>query len=399
MTEITKKKASLEKKMSLAHLRSAFETGAIPTDSDYAALIARADIGRQAVGLSEDLNTVTEDQTGLSWTANEPLTIKLATGANNDNESGLELTEKGVGVKPGAGIQVDGLGVAVRAVGALSANGKGLHLKLGPGLGLTTDNEVTLKLKNSSALTLENNELAVKLAEKSGMSTENGLSLIVDPEFLVQNESGLSLVAGVVKKAVEEIGGALQEAIRLVASYTIEASHPTPESIDNSKVATRLQKTFSAALKSAKETPINSSLTGWAGSMRAELTLAHASGQGTMVDTLVSDAKARNSIEERFIYKADEGKGLFLAVRSIDEMLRPRLPSATLIDAGGCIVAFQDSTAAVAKKLYVGYGGYYFNFDEAFRGSMVNVNSIKFILMPGCISGKSVLFRFTFPTV
>lgn len=396
MTEITKKEASSVKKVSLAQLRSAFETGAIPTNSDYAALIARADIGRQAVGLSEDLNTVTENKTGLSWTANGPLTIKLATGTNN--ESGLKLTAKGVGVEPGAGIRVDDLGVAVRAVGALIADEKGLYLRLGPGLELTKDNEVTLKLKNSSGLTLEKNELAVKLAEKSGMSTENGLSLIVDPKFLVQNENGLSLVAGVVKKAVEEIGGALQEAIRLVTSYTIEASDPTPENIDNSKVATRLQKTFSAALKSAKkEAPINSSLTGWAGSMRAELTQAHASGQATMVDTLVSDAKARNRIEDRNIYKADEGKGLFLAVRSINEMSKPRPANATPIDAGGCIVAFKDSTAAVANKLYVGYGGYYLNLEEAFRNVTVNVTDIKFILMPGCKNSKSVLFRFTFP--
>lgn len=395
MTEITKKEASSVKKVSLAHLRSAFETGAIPTDSDYAALIARADIGRQAVGLSEDLNTVTENQTGLSWTANGPLTIKLAKGTNN--ESGLELTAKGVGVKPGAGIRVDDLGVAVRAVGALSADEQGLHLKLGPGLELA-DNEVTLNLKDGSGLVLEESGLAVKLAKMSGMSTEKGLSLIVDPKFLVQNENGLSLVAGVVKKAVEEIGGALQEAIRLVTSYTIEASDPTPENIDNSKVATRLQKTFSAALKSAKkEAPINSSLTGWAGSMRAELTLAHSSGQSAMVDSLVDDAEARNSIEDRNIYKADEGKGLFLAVRSINEMSKPRPTNATLIDAGGCIVAFKDSTAAVANKLYVGYGGYYLNLEEAFRNVTVNVTDIKFILMPGCKNSKSVLFRFTFP--
>ncbi|AKA86360.1 hypothetical protein [Pseudomonas synxantha] len=397
MTEITKKAKSSVKTMSLAQLRSAFETGAIPTDSDYAALIARADIGRQAVGLSEDLNTVTENQTGLSWTANGPLTIKLATGANN--ESGLKLTENGVEVQAGAGIQVDDQGVAVRAVGALSADEKGLHLKLGPGLELTADSKVTLKLKNSSGLTLEKNELAVKLAEKSGMSTENGLSLIVNQDFLVQNESGLSLVAGVVKRAVDAIGGALQEAIQLVTNYTIEASHPTPEDIGNSKVANRLQKTFSTALKSAKGAPIKPSLTGWAGSMRAELTLAHASGQGTMVDTLVSDATARNRIEHRHIYKADEGKGLFLAVRTINEMSRPRPSSATLIDAGGCIVAFKDSTAAVPSKLYVGYGGYYLNLEEAFTGSVVNIDSINFVLMSGCINGKSVLFSFKFPAV
>ncbi|MBV4482642.1 hypothetical protein [Pseudomonas khavaziana] len=394
MKEIMKKEDLLVKKMSLAQLRSAFETGAIPTDSDYAALIARADIGRQAVGLSEDLKTVTENQTGLSWTANGPLTIKLA--ADADDKSGLKLTTEGVGVKAGAGIQVDKQGVAVRAVGALSADEQGLHLKLGPGLELA-DNKVTLNLKDGSGLVLEESGLAVKLAEMSGMSTEKGLSLIVDQTFLVQKTTGLSLVAEVVKEAVDKIGGALQKAISLVTTYTIDASHPTPEKIAESTVATRLQKTFSNALRLAKETHITSSLKGWAGSMQAELTLAHSSGQSAMVDSLVDDAEARKSIEDRHIYEADEGKGLFLAVRSINEMSKPRPTNATLIDAGGCIVAFKDSTAAVANKLYVGYGGYYLNFEEAFRNVTVNVTDIKFILMPGCKNSKSVLFRFTFP--
>lgn len=388
-----KKEESAVKRMSLAQLRSAFEAGAIPTDSDYAALIARADIGRQAVGLCEDLKTVRKNQTGLSWAANGPLTIKLATGVND--KSGLKLTTEGVGVKAGAGIQVDKQGVAVRAVGALGVNEQGLHLKLGPGLELTST-EVTLKLRDKSGLALERNGLAVRLAENSGISTENGLSLIVDSSFLVQNAAGLSLAADMVKKAVDAIGGALREAIHLVTSYAIKALHPTPETIGKSKIANRLQQTFSAALQSAIEPPITSSLTGWAGSIRAELTRAHSSGQRAMVDTLVTDAKARNCLEDRFIHKADEGKGVFLAVRPIDEILRARPSSPTLIDSGSCIVSFKDKTVAIAKNLYVGHCGYYLNLEEAFRSLAVDANSVDFILIPGCINSKSVLFMFTF---
>jgi len=379
--------------VSADELKKAFETGAIPTEANYADLIRLADIGRQAVGFDETMKRVESQATGLFWKEGDPLKVRLMkSSAGGEDISGLQITQDGMAVKVGRGLVVGTGGVALLTAGALQVDGGGLSLQLGKGL--TQDgSSLALKLDSpNSGLTLGTDGLAINLLEKkSGLSTVNGLGIATDNKYLTITEVGLALTEDALRQAAKDIGGALTSAVDLLKNYELK-----DEKSDfgiTSKSAKKLQDAFLDALHVAASAAEDGSLKGWAASMRAALTGANAIGQSVMVESILADAVRRKALEGRVFYPADGANGVFLAVRVLGEA--PAAPRSS-IDAGGCIVVFNDNTAAVAKQLFVGFGGYYLAFSDVNPGR--RINDINFILLPGAIDGRSVVFHFKPPT-
>lgn len=385
--------------MSLDRLRRAFITGAIPTEDDYAALIELADLGRQAVGLDEKMSPKALPDTGLTWTPGGALALKLADN-RGVNVSGLIAGSDGLRVNPGPGIRVDGQGVAVNAIGALRADGSGLQVALGAGLTLS-GNAVAVHLDPNGGLTSESG-LAVKLADKSGLKlTGNALGVHVDSTYLeIDGDKGLKLNNDCLNRVVTNIGGALKTALDMVGGYQVDRTGRPDSSSDariqKLKVAARLQKTFSDALDAARDvalgqTPSQTSpLKGWAGSMSMSLSNARSSGQGDMMIAMVNDAAERQKLIRGTFRKANDG--VFLPVR-----LTAAIESAS-IDCGSCSVLLQDKSTRVARRLYVGGGGYFLDFHDVPEVEGENAfDSILSITLPGCLNGASVMFAFAPP--
>jgi hypothetical protein len=375
--------------VSAAVLKKAFETGAIPTETDYGDLIRLADIGRQAVGFDEAMKRVESQATGLFWKEGDPLRVRLTKSSTSGEDiSGLQITQDGIAVKAGQGLVVGKDGVALVATGALQVSGGGLSLQLGKGL--TQDgSSLALKLDSpNSGLELGAGGLAISLLKtKSGLSTVKGLGIAIDDKYLTITDVGLALTGGALEQAVKDIGGALAVAIKLLKNYELK-----DEKLDfgnTSKAAKKLQDAFLEALHLAASTAEEGSLKGWAASMRAALTGANAIGQSVMVESMLADAARRKALEERIFYPADGANGIFLAVRVLGAA--PETPKSS-IDAGTCVVVFNDKTAAVAKQLFVGFGGYYLAFSDV--NPVQKINDINFILLSGSIDSRSVVFHF-----
>jgi len=393
--------AEQERQKSLKELQQAFVTGAIPTQEDYAALIARADIGRIAVGLDELMKPQLLSETGLEWSTGRPLKIKLAHQANK-NVSGLVLSASGMAVKPGLGIIVDDHGVGVRTTGALKTNNDGLSINLGPGLKLdgVREDAIALKLDLVGGLTLNDRTgLGVKLALRSGLvTTVEGLGVNVNSDFLtVDTEGALTLTKEALDNAVQQIGGALSAALTAVTEYVAD-KNGDPLKFQGSKVAQRLQYVFIRALhqaKNAMKSPKPDNLKGWAASIRMALSESRSSGQGDTITALLKDAQNRHALETKPFLNVDGGSGIFLPVRNIEANANT---DNSLIDCGGCIVVLQNNMTIVATQLYVGHGGYYLDFADApISGHSVGIADIKSIVLLGCKDGKSRVYQYTAP--
>lgn len=392
--------AEQERQKSLKELQQAFVTGAIPTQEDYAALIARADIGRIAVGLDEQMKQLVS-KTGLEWTTGQPLKIKLAY-QDKKNVSGLILSTCGMAVKPGPGIDVDDRGVRVRTTGALITNNDGVSVNLGPGLMLDGDKEdaIALKLDLTGGLTLNDRaELGIKLAPHSGLvTTVKGLGVNINSDFLtVDTEGALTLTEEALDNAVQQIGGALSAALKAVTEYVVD-KRGNPSEFNGSKVAQRLQSVFITALgqaTNAMQSPKSNNLKGWARSISMALSESRSSGQGDTVTALLRDAQNRHALETKPFLNVDGGSGIFLPVRNIEANTNP---DSSPIDCGGCIVVLQNNMTTVATQLYVGHGGYYLDFTDAqISGRSVGIADIKSIVLLGCKNGKSQVYQYTAP--
>lgn len=376
--------------VSVTELKQAFETGAIPTEADYHDLIKLADIGRQAVGLTPALVQASSQATGLSWSPDEPLKVRLAKSAENQDISGLKITKEGLSVSVGQGLVIQDGSVKVSAAGALKVDEGGLSLQLDKGL---TQKDSFLALQLDSAhggLQLGAVGLAVKLKMSSGLSVTDGLSVVTDNKYLTITQAGLALTNEALKKAVDDIGGALAAAIGVLENYDLASEKALS---DKSKVVSKLQEAFLRSLQTAGRYSGGPPLKGWAASMQAALARELAAGQSVMVQSLLKDAGRRGALEQRVFYSADNAKGIFLAVRALGET--PQSPKSN-IDAGGCIVVFSDSTVAIPNKLYVGFGGYYLAFSDL--DGVKSFNDISHILLPGSIDGRSVMFDFNRPS-
>lgn len=388
MTEsnVTRQASDLTTMVSVIELKQAFETGAIPTEANYSDLIKLADIGRQAVGLTPKLVKPPSQATGLTWSPGEPLKVLLAKSTQNEDISGLKITKEGLSVSVGQGLVIQAGNVTVKAAGALRVDNDGLSLQLDKGL-TQEGSFLALKLHSTdSGLQLGAGGLAVKLKASSGLSATGGLGVVIDNKYLAVTSAGLALTKEALEQAVADIGGALKVAINLLENYKLTGA----KADFGSKAANKLQEVFLRSLDAAGQ-PEDTSLKGWAASMQVALAAARAQGQSVMVQSMLEDARSRKALEEKVFYSADNAKGIFLAVRVLGQVPASQKSN---IDAGGCIVVFNDNTAAIPNKLYVGFGGYYLAFSDLAVARARSLNDIKFVLLPGSIDGSSVMFYF-----
>ncbi|MBV4482641.1 hypothetical protein [Pseudomonas khavaziana] len=187
-----KKSAPAPAKLDEENWRTHFQAWRVPRAADFQALISLAEVGRQAVGLGEDLAVSGDVPTGLS-VAGEGLPLQVVPAA------GLHITS-GVGLKVGAGLKVasDGLSlqlqgglailnkdVTVAARLPLSQENDALTIKSGNGVAVRDDHGLSLKLAPTSpCLTLSDGGLSVCCAPNGGLTVIDG-KLTLDLEWLM----------------------------------------------------------------------------------------------------------------------------------------------------------------------------------------------------------------------
>lgn len=187
-----KKSATTPAKPTEENWRIHFQAWRVPRAADFQALISLAEVGRQAVGLGEDLAINETVPTGLSVAGEgQPLHVVAA--------EGLQVTS-GVGLKVGAGLKAmsdglslqvqDGLAilnedVTVAARLPLAQENDALTIKSGNGVAFRDDDELSLKLATTSpGLTLIGGGLSVCCAPNGGLTIIDG-KVTLDLEWLM----------------------------------------------------------------------------------------------------------------------------------------------------------------------------------------------------------------------
>ncbi|WP_046072373.1 hypothetical protein [Pseudomonas synxantha] len=172
--------------------RTHFQAWRVPRAADFQALISLAEVGRQAVGLGEDLAVNETVPTGLSI-ANEDRSLHVMPAA------GLHITS-GVGLKVGDGLKAASDGLSLQFQGGLAIHNQNvtvaaklpltqetgaLTIKSGNGVTVRDDYVVSLKLATTSpGLRLSDGGLAVCCAPNGGLKVIDG-KLTLDLEWLM----------------------------------------------------------------------------------------------------------------------------------------------------------------------------------------------------------------------
>lgn len=187
-----KKSATAAAKPTEENWRTRFQAWRVPRAADFQALISLAEVGRQAVGLDEDLAVSETVSTGLNFAGEgQPLHVMPA--------AGLQVTD-GVGLKVGAGLKVTPDGLSLQLQGGLAISNKdvtvaaklplsqengALSIKYGNGVTIRDDSELSLMLATTSpGLTLSDGGLSVCCAPNGGLTVING-KLTLDLDWLM----------------------------------------------------------------------------------------------------------------------------------------------------------------------------------------------------------------------
>lgn len=174
-----KKSATAPAKSNEENWRAHFQAWRVPRAADFQALISLADVGRQAVGLGEDLAVNEVVPTGLSVAG-----------------EGQRLH-----VVPAAGIQVtSGVGLIVGA--GLKAASDGLSLQLQSGLAIINKKDVTVAAK--LPLLQEKGALTIKSGNGVAVLDEHEQELSLK---LATTSPGLTLIGGVLSVCCAPNGG------------------------------------------------------------------------------------------------------------------------------------------------------------------------------------------------
>ncbi|WP_369790560.1 hypothetical protein [Rouxiella sp. WC2420] len=166
----------------LQALKGKFVTGLIPNETDFSNLINLANTANTALGLNEN-GTSRTPLSGLDFNGQKVLEVKLV------NESGLTISDTGLGVKAGTGVKVDSNGVSIEVAsgqGIEVTNGNIIQVKPWPGVELV-DKQLTLKVSKGLKL----GELGIELDIGSGLTTTGNVLDVNIPAPSTTSKSGL----------------------------------------------------------------------------------------------------------------------------------------------------------------------------------------------------------------
>ncbi|WP_338911352.1 hypothetical protein [Mycetohabitans rhizoxinica] len=193
-------------------LKREFVTGATPNETHYHDLIELADIGRKAIGLSEEEGAA-EPGNGLDWNPSDhKLSIKL-----KPDFSGLLVNHEGLVVKPGIGVQLaeNKVTIAVKAESALSTEG-GLCVKTGNGVTIE-DNSLKLHVDTDKGLSTNGGMLNVKFDPNTlKVAVNKELSINYDGTYFTEQNGNLSLNEDHIERVKKALAKEVIEACRLM---------------------------------------------------------------------------------------------------------------------------------------------------------------------------------------
>lgn len=198
--------------MSANKLKREFVTGATPNETHYHDLIELADIGRKAIGLSEEEGAA-EPGNGLDWNpSNRKLSVKL-----KPDSSGLLVNPEGLAVKPGIGVQLaeNKVTIAVKAESALSTEG-GLCVKTGNGVTIG-DNSLKLHVDTDKGLSTNGGMLNVKFDTNTlKVAGNQQLSINYDETYFTEQKGNLSLNEDHIERVKKALAEEVIKACRLM---------------------------------------------------------------------------------------------------------------------------------------------------------------------------------------
>ncbi|WP_338860210.1 hypothetical protein [Mycetohabitans rhizoxinica] len=192
-----------------SELKKKFVTGATPNEADYHELIELANVGRKAVGASEGEDEPTAGE-GLNYDLKDgKLSVKLK------EKSGLAVSDMGLEVKPGVGVQLDAnaVNLAIKEQSALCTEGGALHIKAGNGV-MEQGGQLTLNVNESRGLSTDGGKLQVNFEpETSGLKLDKcRLAVKYDEEYFTAGEKGLTLQQDHIQRLASEFRNVLDKA-------------------------------------------------------------------------------------------------------------------------------------------------------------------------------------------
>jgi hypothetical protein len=224
-----------------SELKKKFVTGATPTETDYQDLINLADVGRKAVGVPDGEGDPKPGD-GLDYDSKDgKLSVK------RKEISGLTVSDKGLGVKPGVGVQLgdNTVKLAIKAESALTTDGGALHIKTGDGVTELGGN-LTIDVNNSQGLSMHNGTLQVNFEPKTVKADNGVLTVKYDEDyFTVDSELGLRLLPKWFEKLETEFCGAVKKAVSGTSCGSKQNSNTDSSTLEQ-KIADALQRAYAA---------------------------------------------------------------------------------------------------------------------------------------------------------
>jgi hypothetical protein len=224
-----------------SELKKKFVTGATPTETDYQDLINLADVGRKAVGVPDGEGDPKPGD-GLDYYSKDgKLSVK------RKEHSGLTVSDTGLGVKPGIGVQLgeNTVKLAIKEESALSTEGGVLHIKTGNGV-MKLAGQLTLNVNNSQGLSTDNGKLQVNFDPNTVKADNCRLAVKYDGDYFTVDEAkGLRLLPKWFEKLASEFSGALNKAILGTSGGSNPNSNSDPSKLEQ-EIAAALQSAYAA---------------------------------------------------------------------------------------------------------------------------------------------------------
>ena len=298
-----------DNKNTLQALKEKFVTGLIPNETDFSDLINLANSANTALGLSEDGNS-SAPLNGLHINDQHVLEVKLV------EESGLIISDKGLGVKAGSGVTVDSNGVSIKV-----SSGQGIEVseqniiqvKPWPGVELV-NNELTLKV--SKGLKLGDNGIELNIG--SGLKTTDKVLDVNIAALGPTNKSGLINTTEGLKINLATQDNSLTINDKGELTLTTDAINSIKAG-SKSKFVTALDKTVKNAIDNKKVPNDTTEPLGatedWDAPITRLVNTANAFGQNAVIN-------ARDKLEEKIKKYIDEKEQKKDVVRPTNDNLR-----------------------------------------------------------------------------